>query len=122
MKKPTSKDRINLRVYRVDGVIVCENIVGVVRYPVAIQRSITEHEQIIAKQRKRHSANWHVTHIPTGKSFGIANEVFDNVVGYVSDIVDHPVLLMLTDDTMTSHPMYSNRIDEHASARQRWAV
>ena len=122
MKKPTSKDRINLRVYRADGVIVCENIVGIVRYPVAIHRSTTEHEEIIAKQRKRHSANWYVTHIPTGKSFGIANNVFDNVVGYVGDIVDHPVLLMLTDDTMTSHPMYRDLSETHLQARKKWGV
>lgn len=122
MKKPTTKDRINLRVWRGDGVIFCEKIVGLIQYPIAIHRSIIEHEEILAKHRKRHSAKWHVTHIPTGKSFGIASDVFENVVGYVSQVVDHPALLMITDDTMVKHPMYRDLIEIHQDARRKWDV
>ena len=66
MKKPTTKDRINLRVWRHDGVQQVENIVGYQQYPIAIHRSIEEHQEILDEQRKRHSSRWQVTHIPTG--------------------------------------------------------
>ena len=122
MKKPTNKDRINLRVWKTDGVQTCENIVGVIHYPIAIHRSITEHEEIIAKQRKRHSARWCVTHLPTGKSFGIISVCFDKVVGYVEEIIDHPTLLMITDETMQGHPLYKDLVSRHTSAKKKWGI
>ena len=122
MRKPTTKDRINLRVWRYDGVIQIENIVGYLQYPIAIHRSIHEHQEIQDKQRKRHSSRWHVTHIPTGKSFGIQTGDWDLAFGYVKEIVDHPVLLMITDDTMSGHPMYQDLIKTHQEARKKWNV
>ncbi len=122
MKKPTTKDRINLRVWRMDGVKQIENIVGYLQYPIAIHRSITEHQEIQSKVRKRYSSRWHATHIPTGKSFGIQTGDWDSAIGYVQAIVDHPVLLMITDDTMTGHPMYNDLIETHQQARRIWGV
>jgi len=122
MKKPTTKDRINLRVWRYDGVIQVEKIVGYQQYPIAIHRSIEEHQEILDKQRKRYSSRWHVTHIPTGKSFGIQTGDWDSAIGYAQEVVDHPVLLMITDDTMSGHPMYQDLIDTHNQARKKWGV
>lgn len=122
MRKPTTKDRINLRVWRYDGVIQIENLVGHMQYPIAIHRSIHEHQEIQDKQRKRHSSRWHVTHVPTGKSFGIQTGDWDLAFGYVKEIVDHPVLLMITDDTMSGHPMYQDLIEKHQQARRKWNV
>ena len=122
MKKPTTKDRINLRVWRMDGVKQVENIVGYLQYPIAIHRSIDEHQDILDERRKRHSSRWFVTHIPTGKSFGIQTGDWDSAIGYVQAIGDHPVLLMITDDTMTGHPMYQDLIETHQQARQKWGV
>ena len=122
MKKPTTKDRINLRVWRYDGVKQVENIVGYLQYPIAIHRSIEEHQEILDKIRHRHSSRWHVTHIPTGKSFGIQTGDWDSAVGYAQEVVDHPVLLMITDDTMSGHPMYQDLINTHKQARKKWNV
>jgi hypothetical protein len=122
MKKPTTKDRINLRVWRMDGVKQVENIIGYLQYPIAIHRSIHEHQEIQEKRRQRHSSRWHVTHIPTGKSFGIQTGDWDSAIGYVQAIVDHPVLLMITDDTMSGHPMYQDLIETHQQARRKWNV
>ncbi len=122
MKKPTTKDRINLRVWRHDGVKQVEKIVGYLQYPIAIHRSIEEHQDILDERRKRHSSRWHVTHIPTGKSFGIQTGDWNLAIGYTQEVVDHPVLLMITDDTMVGHPMYQDLIDTHTQARKKWGV
>ena len=67
MKKPTTKDRINLRVWIQTG-------------------------------------DWNLA------------------IGYTQEVVDHPVLLMITDDTMVGHPMYQDLIDTHTQARKKWGV
>ena len=119
MRKPTTKDRINLRVWRYDGVIQIENIVGYLQYPIAIHRSIHEHQEIQDKQRKRHSSRWHVTHIPTGKSFGIRTTDWESITYYVDSIKDEPALLMLTDKTMTEHPCFQQLSDRHFELRKQ---
>ena len=119
MRKPTTKDRINLRVWRYDGVIQIENIVGYLQYPIAIHRSIHEHQEIQDKQRKRHSSRWHVTHIPTGKSFGIRTRDWESITYYVDSIKDEPALLMLTDKTMTEHPCFQQLSDRHFELRKQ---
>ena len=48
-----------------------QGIVGVNDYPLAIHRPITEFEDIQQDFRTRYGGTWCVTHIPTGKSFGI---------------------------------------------------
>ena len=122
MKKPTTKDRINLRIWRTDGVNQVEKIVGYQQYPISINRSVEEHQEILDERRKRHSSRWHVTHIPTGKSFGIQTGDWNLAIGYAKEVVDHPVLLMITDDTMTGHPMYQDLIETHQQARRKWGV
>lgn len=118
MKKPTRQDTINLRIRRSTGMERIESIVGVVEYPLAIHRSITEHEQITEGVRKRYSGVWSVTHIPTGKSFGIRSTDWNKVMQYVEGVKDHPALLMMTDETMSAHPMFQELNDLHSRLRR----
>ena len=117
MKKPTRKDTINLRVYRGDGSIVYQNIVGIVNYPLAIHRRTIEFEEIQSGSRSRYSSDWNVTHIPTGKGFGITSSDWDAVSTYVENIKDEPALLMVTDKTMTDHPCYQQLNERHNELR-----
>ena len=117
MKQPTRKDTIALRVWRTDGLKVMEDIVGYNDYPIAIHRPVAECEEIQLGRRNRYSGIWCVSHIPTGKGFGIRCRDWDAVVDYVDKVKDHPVLLMITDATMTGHPMYSELVDLHSSAK-----
>ena len=118
MKQPTRQDTINLRTWRTSGVEIHEGITGVIEYPLAIHRSTHEHEEIACGVRERYSPMWHITHIPTGKSFGIRSKDWDNIVKYVTGIKDHPALLMLTDETMTEHPMFEDLSDLHSRLRR----
>ena len=113
MKKPTRKDTINLRVFRSSGVVTVEGIVGINDYPLAVHRPIAEFEDIQQDFRTRYGGTWCITHIPTGKSFGIRCRDWDALTRYVANVKDHPVLLMITDETMTGHPMYSDLVDLH---------
>jgi hypothetical protein len=123
MKRPTRKDTINLRVWQSrDGITIIENIVGVVQYPMAIHRPLGEHQEIEKGDRSRYSGEWCVTHIPTGKSFGIRSKDWDGVSGYVSEIADHPALLMMTDETLQAHPMYRDLVDLHSTTRKKYKV
>lgn len=123
MNKPTRKDTINLRVWQSrDGITIIENIVGVVQYPMAIHRPLTEYYDIKKGCRSRYSGDWCVTHIPTGKSFGIRSKDWDSVSGYVSEIADHPALLMMTDETLQAHPMYRDLSDKHATIRRKYRL
>lgn len=119
MKKPTRQDTINLRVYRHDGSIVYENIVGIVSYPLAIHRRTIEFEEIQAGSRTRYSSDWNVTHIPTGKGFGITSSNWDAIATYVESIKDEPALLMVTDKTMTNHPCYQQLNERHNELRAK---
>lgn len=119
MKIPTRKDTINLRVWNSGtGVNHLKNITGMIRYPMAIHRPITEFEEIEKGHRSRYSGIWCITHIPTGKSFGIRTRNWDNIVGYVNGIIDEPALLMLTDKTMTEHPCFQQLSDKHFELRK----
>ena len=118
MRQPTRKDTINLRTWRTSGVQMHEGITGIIEYPLAIHRSTHEHEEITSGVRKRYSSTWHITHIPTGKGFGIRSQNWDNIVKYVTGIKDHPALLMLTDETMTQHPMFDDLSELHGRLRR----
>ena len=117
MKQPTRQDTINLRTWRTNGVEIHEGITGVIEYPLAVHRSTNEHSEIQCGSRKRYSGAWHITHIPTGKSFGIRSRNWDKIVAYVEGIKDHPALLMLTDETMTAHPMFEDLSNLHSRLR-----
>ena len=117
MKQPTRQDTINLRTWRTSGVEIHEGITGVIEYPLAVHRSTNEHSEIQCGSRKRYSGMWHITHIPTGKSFGIRSRDWNKIVAYVEGIKDHPALLMLPDDTMTAHPMFQDLSDLHSRLR-----
>ena len=117
MKQPTRQDTINLRTWRTSGVEIHEGITGVIEYPLAVHRSTNEHSEIQCGSRKRYSGMWHITHIPTGKSFGIRSRDWTKLGAYVEGIKDHPALLMVTDDTMTAHPMLQDLSDLHSRLR-----
>ena len=117
MKQPTRQDTINLRTWRTSGVEIHEGITGVIEYPLAVHRSTNEHSEIQCGSRKRYSGIWHITHIPTGKSFGIRSKDWNKIVAYVEGIKDHPALLMLTDETMTAHPMFEDLSALHSRLR-----
>ena len=118
MKQPTRTDTINLRVWKTSGVERYENITGINVYPLAIHRPTHEFEEIKEGSRSRYSGVWHITHIPTGKSFGIRAE-WSKVVYYVDNIIDEPALLMLTDKTMTEHPCFQQLSDKHFELRRQ---
>jgi hypothetical protein len=118
MKPPSRKDTINLRVWRAQtGVQVIENITGHIEYPMAIHRPIEEFDEIQQGSRSRYSGYWNITHIPTGKSFGIVSKEWDKIVHYVENIKDEPALLMLTDATMTNHPCFKQLTKRHTQLR-----
>ena len=118
MRQPTRQQTINIRIWKTSGVQNIEGITGVIEYPLAIHRPTHEHEEIDNGTRKRYSSMWHISHIPTGKSFGIRSQNWDKIVAYVEGIKDHPALLMLTDETMTAHPMFQDLSDLHSRLRR----
>jgi len=122
MKQPTRQDIINLRVWRRDGMNVMQGIVGKNHYPLAVHRPITEFEDIRQDFRTRYSGLWCVTHIPTGKSFGIKSKDFEGIMEYVNVVKHHPVMLMITDETMTGHPMYGELVTLHNKTRGEWGL
>lgn len=117
MKQPTRQDTITIRIWRHKGSRLYENICGIVEYPLAVHRSLDEHEEILEGKRKRHSGRWHITHIPTGKGFGIISRNWDDILTYVNGIKDEPALLMVTDETMVGHPLYQQLVDKHQDLR-----
>jgi hypothetical protein len=118
MKQPSRNDTIHLRVWKTDGIERFENITGVNVYPLAIHRPTGEFEEIRDGTRNRYSGIWSITHIPTGKSFGIRTRHWDKIVYYVDNIKDEPALLMLTDKTMTEHPCFQQLSDRHFELRK----
>ena len=118
MKQPSRHDTINLRVYQTNGTIHIESITGVNVYPLAIHRPIDEFDEIQDGKRSRYSGLWCITHIPTGKSFGIQSRDWDDITYYVESIKDEPALLMLTDQTMTAHPCFQQLSDKHYELRR----
>ncbi len=122
MKKPSRHNKINLRVWKTNGIQTIEGITGVNVYPLAIHRSIYEFKEIQQDFRTRYSGNWHITHIPTGKSFGIVSKEWEDIVYYVENIIDEPALLMVTDKTMTAHPCFSQLSDKHKKLKREIGV
>jgi hypothetical protein len=121
MKQPSRQDTVNVRVWRGHtGVETIVGITGIIEYPMAIHRPITEFEEIQQGRRSRYSGIWSITHIPTGKSFGIRSKNWNNIVGYVEGIKDEPALLMLTDKTMTEHPCFQQLTDKHVELRKKF--
>jgi hypothetical protein len=121
MKKPTSKNKITIPIYRADlnARTIVTGIVGIIEYPVAIHRSIVEHEQIQDGVRKRYSNLWVLSHVPTGMGFGIFGK-WDKVCGVAMEIKDHPALLMLTSESMRAHPDYEDLSELYMRLRSKW--
>jgi len=116
---PRRQDTINVRVWRhTIGMEIVEGITGINVYPLSIHRPLDEFEEIQSGSRSRYSGIWHITHIPTGKSFGIQTRVWEDIVYYVDNIKDEPALLMITDKTMTSHPCFKQLSDRHYELRR----
>ncbi len=122
MNKPTRRNTITLRCWRTDGMKIIKGIVGLIDYPLAIHRPITEFEEIQQDFRTRYSGDWQITHIPTGKGMGIRSCDWESIVQYITVIKDHPVLLMVTDETMTGHPMYSDLCTLHSQSKKKWGL
>ena len=118
MKKPTSKDTINLRTTGHDGNNTYDGIVGVYEYPLVIHRLPSDFEEIQDGHRKRYSSKWTITHIPTGKAFGVTSRFWEDIVQYVEGIKDEPALLMVTDNTMINHPDYQQLVKRHTELRR----
>ena len=118
MKKPTSKDKINLRTTGYGEKHLYNGIVGVHVYPLVIHRLTSEFEEIQSGQRQRYGSRWTITHIPTGKAFGITSSHWEDIVEYVEGIKDEPALLMMTDETMTGHPQYQQLVNRHNELRR----
>ena len=119
MKKPTRKDTINLRITGHDGNRNYDGIVGVYEYPLVIHRLTTEFEEIQEGRRSRYGSDWTITHIATGKAFGVTSKSWDDIVEYVEGIKDEPALLMLTDETMQSHPDFQQLSRRHNELRRK---
>lgn len=118
MKQPSRHNKVNVRVWRhQSGVQTIVGITGIIEYPLAIHRPIQEFEEIQEGIRSRYSGLWNITHIPTGKSFGIVSRDWDSIVYYVENIKDEPALLMMTDKTMTEHPCFKQLSDKHIQLR-----
>jgi len=113
MKQPTRQDTITIRIWKHSGCELHENICGINVYPLAIHRSLDEHSEILEGKRQRYSGRWHISHIPTGKGFGISSRNWGDIVTYVNGLKDEPALLMVTDETMVNHPMYQQLVDKH---------
>ncbi len=118
MKQPSRADTINLRVWKTNGMFYAQQITGLNVYPLAIHRPLDEFEEIERGSRSRYSGMWNITHIPTGKSFGIQTRDWDAITYYVDSIKDEPALLMLTDKTMTDHPCFQQLSDRHYELRK----
>ena len=119
MKKPTRRNTINLRIRTIDGVETLSGIVGINAYPLAIHRPITEFQQIQEGKRSRYGSGWRVSHIPTGTSFGIISNDWNAVSAFVEEIKEEPPLLMLTLDTMQSHPDYDALVVTHQEIKKK---
>ena len=120
MKQPNRADTINLRVFNAgEGVVLIQDITGVNVYPLAIHRPTDEFKEIQDGSRSRYSGIWNITHIPTGKSFGIRSRDWSEITYYVENIKDEPALLMLTDKTMTEHPCFQQLSDRHFELRKK---
>ena len=121
MKKPTSKDKIPFPIYKAvsSSREIVSGLVGVIDYPIAIHRSILEHEQIELSQRKRYSSQWCLTHIPTGMGFGVIAK-WETVYGLAMEIKDHSALLMLTQESMQAHPDYNDIEELYIKLRAKW--
>jgi len=119
MKKPTSKDTINLRTTGHDGNNTYEGIIGVYEYPLVIHRTVSDFEDIQQGRRKRYGSRWTITHIPTGKALGVTSRYWEDIVEYVEGIKDEPALLMMNDQTMIEHPDYQRLINRHNELRSK---
>jgi hypothetical protein len=122
MKAPTRQDTINLRVWHRDGHESDARHRRQHHYPLAVHRPITEFEDMNDGYRNRYSGRWCITHIPTGKSFGINSKDFKGIMEYVNVVKHHPVMLMITDETMTGHPMYGELVTLHNKTRGAWGL
>ena len=119
MKQPSRQDTINLRVWKTNGMVCAQEITGLNVYPLAIHRPLDEFDEIQDGSRSRYSGMWNITHIPTGKSFGIHSRDWNEITFYVEHIKDEPALLMLTDKTMIDHPCYKQLSDRHFELRSQ---
>ena len=118
MKKPNKNTRVSFNVFRhVDGRVPV-NICGVLEYPLAIHRLIYEQEEMDAGSRKRFSSRWTVTHLPTGMSCGIQGS-WNYCKGFVDELGNHSVFLMVTSETLTDHPDYRDLLDKYSSYKHR---
>ena len=118
MKKPNKNTRISFSVYKHTIGRQSVNICGVIQYPLAIHRLEREQDELDSGTRKRFSSMWMITHIPTGMSVGITGS-WNYCKGFVDELGNHSVFLMVTSDTLTDHPDYSDLIEKYTSYKHR---
>lgn len=112
MKRPTRNTKITFNIYRHNHDNPSMTICGVIEYPLVIHRLLNEQEEIDRGERKRFSSKWAVTHLPTGMGCGIRG-TWENCKAFVERLGQHSVFLMVSSDTLTSHPSYSDLIEKY---------
>ena len=118
MKKPNKHNRVTIGIFKHSIGRQPVDICGVIEYPLAIHRLEGEQEDMDSGTRKRFSSRWTVTHIPTGMSCGIQGS-WNYCKGFVEELGNHSVFLMITSDTLTDHPDYSDLLDKYSSYKNR---
>ena len=118
MKKPNKHTLVSFGVYKHNIGRQPVSICGVIQYPLVIHRVLREQEEMDDGTRKRFSARWAVTHIPTGMSCGLSGS-WAYCKGFVEELGNHSVFLMVTSETLTDHPDYSDLLDKYASYKNR---
>lgn len=118
MKRPNKNTRVSFNVFKHVHGRQLINICGVIKYPLVIHRLEHEQTEIAEGVRKRYSGQWTITHLPTGMSCGIQGS-WSYCKGFVEELGDHSVFLMVTTDTLTDHPDYSDLLDKYRAYKDR---
>ena len=118
MKKPNRHNRVTFNMFKHSLGRIPVTICGVIEYPLVVHRMESEQDEMDKGTRKRFSARWMITHLPTGMSCGIQGS-WDYCKGFVEELGNHPVFLMVTSDTLTDHPDYRDLLDKYSSYKNR---
>ena len=121
MKKPTRNNKVTFNIYRHNVNNPSMSICGVIEYPLVIHRLVSEQLEMDNGERKRFSNKWTVTHLPTGLGCGISG-TWDSCKAFVEQLGQHSAFLMVTSDTLTSHPCYSDLLDKYSVFKSKHLV